>query len=80
MPNTFWRYAGAPLKCKKPGLRIGNIVASIRRLVLDFTERSGIKGQLKAVGEERRLPLDTEIGLFRIAQSDELFNGLHAGF
>ena len=44
------------------------MVASIRRLVLDFTERSGIKGQLKAVGEERRLPRDTEIGLFRIAQ------------
>lgn len=44
------------------------IVTSIRRLVLDFTERSGIKGQLKAVGEEQRLPRDTEIGLFRIAQ------------
>ncbi len=44
------------------------IVPSIRRLVLDFTERSGMKGQLKAVGEERRLPRDTEIGLFRIAQ------------
>ena len=44
------------------------IVASIRRLVADFAERTGIKGQLKVAGEDRRLPSDTELGIFRIAQ------------
>ncbi|OGO22865.1 MAG: hypothetical protein A2144_02450 [Chloroflexi bacterium RBG_16_50_9] len=44
------------------------IVASVRRLVLDFAERSSLKGQLEVVGEERRLPRDAEIGMFRIAQ------------
>ncbi|MDP2932129.1 MAG: hypothetical protein Q8O05_06525 [Chloroflexota bacterium] len=44
------------------------IVASIRRLLLDFTERAKIEGKLKVVGEERRLPPDTELCIFRIAQ------------
>lgn len=44
------------------------IVPSIRRLLVDSTERSKIKGQVKLVGEERRLPRDVEVGVFRIAQ------------
>jgi two-component system, NarL family, sensor histidine kinase DegS len=44
------------------------LVASIRRLLLDYTDRTGIKSQLKLSGEERRLSPDTEIGMFRIAQ------------
>ncbi len=44
------------------------IVASIRRLLVDSTERSKIKGQIKLVGEEQRLPRDVEVGVFRIAQ------------
>ncbi len=44
------------------------MVTSIRRLLVDSTERTEIKGQLKLVGEERRLPRDTEVGMFRIAQ------------
>ena len=44
------------------------IVASIRRLLLDFTERTGTKSQLELLGAERRLTSDAELGLFRIAQ------------
>ncbi len=44
------------------------VVTSVRRLLADFTERSGIKGQLKVLGANRRLPSDTELGVFRIAQ------------
>jgi len=44
------------------------LVTSIRRLVLDLTERSGIRGRIELVGEERRLPEHLEVGLFRIAQ------------
>ncbi len=44
------------------------MVTSIRRLLVDFAERTKIKGQLKVSGEERRLPSDAELGMFRIAQ------------
>ncbi|MBI4268173.1 MAG: sensor histidine kinase, partial [Chloroflexi bacterium] len=44
------------------------IATSIRRLLADFVERTRIKGQLKMIGEERRLPSETELGMFRIAQ------------
>lgn len=44
------------------------IVTSIRRLLADSTERSRIRGQIKLVGVERRLPRDVEVGMFRIAQ------------
>ena len=44
------------------------LVASIRRLLLDFTERTGVEGQLKLVGEGRRLPQDAEASMYRIAQ------------
>jgi PAS domain S-box-containing protein len=52
------------------------LVASIRRLVLDFTDRTGMKGQLKIDGEERRLPQDVEVSMFRIAQ-EALWNVEH---
>ncbi len=44
------------------------LVASIRRLVLDFMERTGVEGKLELVGQERRLPPDAELGMYRIAQ------------
>jgi PAS domain S-box-containing protein len=44
------------------------MVTSIRRLLVDFSERSGIESQLKVLGEERRLPPAVELDLFRIAQ------------
>jgi signal transduction histidine kinase len=44
------------------------LLASIRRLLLDFTERTGVKGQLQLVGEERRLLPDAEVSTYRIAQ------------
>jgi signal transduction histidine kinase len=44
------------------------MVAAIRKLMTDLMDRAGIDGQLKIDGEERRLPPDFEVGLFRIAQ------------
>ena len=44
------------------------IIPSIRRLVLDSTERTGMKGHFRLVGKERRLPQDIEVGMFHIAQ------------
>ncbi len=44
------------------------MVTSVRRLLADFAERTRLKGQLKVAGEERRLPSDTELGMFRIVQ------------
>lgn len=52
------------------------MMASIRRLLADFTERTKIVGKLKAVGEERRLPSDAELAMFRIAQ-EALWNVEH---
>lgn len=53
---------------RPPSLDDLGMVTSIRRLLLDFVERTGIKGGLKVIGEEQRLPSDTEVGMFRIAQ------------
>lgn len=44
------------------------IVPSIRRLLIDSTERRGINNQFRLVGDERRLPQDMEDGMFRITQ------------
>ena len=44
------------------------MVTSIRRLLVDFMERTKINGQLKVNGDERRLSRDAEVSLFRIAQ------------
>jgi len=52
------------------------LVASIRRLLVDFLDRSNINGQLKVDGTERRLPHDIEINLFRIFQ-EALWNVEH---
>ncbi len=63
---------------RPPTLDDLGIVASIRRLLLELTERTGIKCQLKLLGEERRLPPDIMIGMFRIAQ-EALWNvGRHS--
>jgi PAS domain S-box-containing protein len=44
------------------------VVTSIRRLLADCTERTGIQAQLKLIGKERRLSRDIELGMFRITQ------------
>lgn len=44
------------------------LVTSTRRLLTDFTERTGISGEFKVSGKERRLTSDAELSLFRIAQ------------
>ena len=44
------------------------MVAAIRKLLIDFMDRAETEGQLKVVGEERRLPPDLELGMFRITQ------------
>ncbi len=55
------------------------MVTSVRRLLADFMERTRIEDQLKVAGEEQRLPPDTELGMFRIAQ-EALWNvERHAG-
>lgn len=53
---------------RPPTLDDLGMVTSIRRLLADLGERTGIEGKLKLAGEECRLPLDTEVGMFRIAQ------------
>lgn len=42
--------------------------ASIRQLLTNLTERTGINAELEVVGEERQLPAEKETGMFRIAQ------------
>ncbi len=53
---------------RPPVLEDLGLVTSIRRLLLDLTERSQIKGHMLVEGEERRLSPDVELGLFRITQ------------
>jgi signal transduction histidine kinase len=51
-------------------------VASIRRLLVDFTDRTKVKGQFQIIGEEKRSSRDTEVGIYRIAQ-EALWNVEH---
>lgn len=52
------------------------VVASVRRLLVDFADRTKINGQFRIEGTERRLPQDEEVGLYRIAQ-EALWNIEH---
>jgi signal transduction histidine kinase len=51
-------------------------VASIRRLFVDFLDRTKMQGQLQISGKEQRLPQENELNLFRIAQ-EALWNVEH---
>lgn len=53
---------------RPPTLDDLGIVASIRRMLIDFTERTKVDGELKVAGKNQRLPPDVEVGMFRIAQ------------
>lgn len=53
---------------RPPILEDLGIVPSIRRLLIESTERTGMKGKFRLVGGERRLPESVEVGIFRIAQ------------
>ncbi|MBI2847883.1 MAG: sensor histidine kinase [Chloroflexi bacterium] len=44
------------------------IVAAISRMLADFSERTGTKSNFNLVGEDRRLPSDIELTMFRTAQ------------
>ena len=53
---------------RPPILEDLGLVASVRRLLSDLTQRTALKGQMKTAGKHQRLPADTELGIFRIAQ------------
>jgi len=53
---------------RPPALDDLGLVDSVNKLLLDLSDRTGIQGSLKLVGEERRLPPETEVGIFRIVQ------------
>jgi two-component system sensor histidine kinase DegS len=53
---------------RPPALDDLGLVASISKLLLDFSEGNHIKSHLKLIGEEKRLPPQIEVGLFRILQ------------
>jgi PAS domain S-box-containing protein len=44
------------------------LVASIRQVVDDFRERTGVEADFRVSGQLRRLPPEVEVSLFRIAQ------------
>ncbi len=52
------------------------MMTSIRRLLVDFKERTKVKSKLTVAGEDRRLSPDTELAMFRIAQ-EALWNVEH---
>jgi signal transduction histidine kinase len=52
------------------------VVASIRRLVVDFNERTNVEAQFLLKGRERRFSKETETGIYRIAQ-EALWNVEH---
>ncbi len=53
---------------RPPTLDDLGLVTSIRRLLVDMSERTHIESQMKVTGQQRRMLPDIEVGLFRIAQ------------
>lgn len=53
---------------RPPTLEDLGLATSIRRLVVELAERAHLEDQVRVTGEEQRLPPDTELGIFRIAQ------------
>ena len=53
---------------RPPTLDDLGLTAALRKLVADFGARTGISGSFRVDGRSRRMPADTELGLFRIAQ------------
>ena len=43
------------------------LTTSLRKLLGEFTDRTRVKGSFKVVGDDLRLPMDAELGLYRIA-------------
>ncbi len=66
-----------PLQALRPPILDDlGMIASVRRLLTDLTERAGVEVKLKVTDEERRLPPDVELGLYRITQ-EALWNVEH---
>ena len=53
---------------RPPALEAMGLTATLRSYVGDFSQRSGLSIELHVVGEERRLPQEAELSLFRVAQ------------
>jgi putative ABC transport system permease protein len=53
---------------RPPALERLGLAATLRSYVGDFSLRTGLSIDLRLVGEERRLPQDVELSLFRVAQ------------
>lgn len=53
---------------RPPSLDDLGLTAALRKLVSDFSARTGITSTFRTEGHARRLPADVELGLFRIAQ------------
>lgn len=66
--EVVWRLRDFARALRPPILDDLGVIASIHRMLADFMERTNIESQLKVVGEDRRLPSDTELAIFRITQ------------
>ncbi len=53
---------------RPPALDDLGLITALRRLLLELKDRTGIDARLEVVGEYERLPSETELGIFRIAQ------------
>jgi two-component system, NarL family, sensor histidine kinase DegS len=53
---------------RPPHLEDLGLVDSVNKLLLDFSDRTGIKSRLKSAWKEEAIGADTKVGLFRIMQ------------
>lgn len=66
--TTIQGIRGITRALRPPVLDDLGLVASIRQVVDDLRERTGIDARYRVSGDTRRLPPEVEVGLFRIAQ------------
>ncbi len=66
--STVAELRGIARGLRPPVLDDLGLAASIRQLVSDASDRSGVTGTFEATGGERRLPPGVELTLFRITQ------------
>ena len=66
--STVAELRGIARGLRPPVLDDLGLAASIRQLVSDVSDRSGLVGTFEVIGRERRLPPGVELTLFRITQ------------
>jgi two-component system, NarL family, sensor histidine kinase UhpB len=77
--KTIDAIRGVMTDLRPPALEEYGLAPALRWYTAEFSERTGMKASISVVGGDRRLPQNTELALFRIAQEALTNAAKHSG-